>query len=544
MDSYLFPYATFFFVVAVIGVIYSIVTKAKQYRLARRWGCKPLRSPEWNDPLGLRSIIHIHKARAEQLLPVKLGQSMDDIGPSPHTAQRRFLWHRQVMTRDPENIKTVLNSHASDFELGVARGIIATILLGPSLLTKQGQPWKHARSFIRPQFRKESISNFALFETHLQELLQRFHYNDDGWCSSQDLQVLFNNMTLDIITQFLFGQSVKSQNTNAQAYPPSFESLPSHLIQDFPSSLDVASHWVMKAVFLGYLYWILPNRQFKMHRSRIRRFIEWYADRAVECDQTEKGPEEGGRFILLNELARLTSNKLVLRDETLGLILAGRSTTAAALSFLFYYLARKPDVYLKLRSAIHERFGDGESDPTNIDLAKLEACEYLQHCIDEGLRLGSPTSLTAREASRDTMLPRGGGPDGEAPIFVAKGTRITVDIFGLHHREDIWGQDVEEFRPERWENRERGFDFIPFGVGPRACIGRKLLHELETKKLLLTKMAEPLARTELAYLTARLVQIHDGLQAMDTANRPKYDLGITNKVAKGVHLKFHRSAKT
>ena len=71
------------------------------------------------------------------------------------------------------------------------------------------------------------------------------------------------------------------------------------------------------------------------------------------------------------------------------------------------------------------------------------------------------------------MLPRGGGEDGEAPVLIPKGSLITLNLFALHHREDLYGDDVEEFRPERWEGRERRLDMIAFGGGPRSCIGRE-----------------------------------------------------------------------
>lgn len=138
---------------------------------------------------------------------------------------------------------------------------------------------------------------------------------------------------------------------------------------------------------------------------------------------------------------------------------------------MFYYLARDPARYQKLRSAVLKESGSLIS-PGHAGLAKLRACEYLQNCINEALRLGRPTPVTARQAIWDTRLPKGGGIDGEAPIFILKGTPVVLNIFKLHHRQDIWGNDVEQFRPERWENRQRTWEFIPFGGGTRACIGR------------------------------------------------------------------------
>lgn len=63
------------------------------------------------------------------------------------------------------------------------------------------------------------------------------------------------------------------------------------------------------------------------------------------------------------------------------------------------------------------------------------------------------------------------------PIYVPKGTVVTLNLFNLHHREDLWGNDVDEFKPERWTRYNRGWEFIPFGGGPRGSIGREYCQE-------------------------------------------------------------------
>lgn len=74
----------------------------------------------------------------------------------------------------------------------------------------------------------------------------------------------------------------------------------------------------------------------------------------------------------------------------------------------------------------------------------------------------------------DTVLPRGGGPDGQAPLFVEKGSIVTWAVYALHRREDLYGADADEFRPERWETLRPGWEYLPFNGGPRICVGRKL----------------------------------------------------------------------
>ena len=58
-------------------------------------------------------------------------------------------------------------------------------------------------------------------------------------------------------------------------------------------------------------------------------------------------------------------------------------------------------------------------------------------------------------------------------MFVPEGSNVFINVWAMHKRKDIWGEDAEEFRPDRWENIHPGWGYVPFGGGPRICIGRK-----------------------------------------------------------------------
>lgn len=93
-------------------------------------------------------------------------------------------------------------------------------------------------------------------------------------------------------------------------------------------------------------------------------------------------------------------------------------------------------------------------------------------------------------AVRDTVLPFGGGKDGLSPVLVPKGTLVCYNIFAMHRRKDLYGQDSEEFRPERWEDGslQPRWGFLPFNGGPRICIGQRY------------------ALTEVGYVLVRMAQ--------------------------------------
>ncbi|KAL8744191.1 MAG: hypothetical protein Q9190_003538 [Brigantiaea leucoxantha] len=459
-------------VVVVLWLFFGVAKTIRRRIIAKRLGCMQVRCPDRNDPFGWKAVRNLRQARVQGALLQLHGQSMDSVGKNPHTVVRKFLWARTLMTRDTANFKAVLSAQASDWELGTLRKDLLARYIGHGVLTVEGHAWKESRSRLRPVFAQDSISNFALLEDHCQDLIASFQFEADGWTHATDIQGLFFNMTFDVITEFLYGRSVYFQRLDARS--GQIGSTEIDCLDDmevFRVNNQVARQWIVDVAALGQFHWLVPARAFSRACNHVRGMVGRLADKALHEDA--KGKERvGGRYILLKELAKFTRDKTVLVNETLGLLSAGRSTTASALSWLFHYLAQDPALYQRLRSEVHRCLGTS-ADVGDVDAHKLRACRYLQQCIREALRLGSPTPITVRQATQDTTLPQGGGPDGQDPIFVSKGTTILLDVFLLHRREDLWGADVEKFRPERWDNQDRSWEYLPFGAGLRACIGRE-----------------------------------------------------------------------
>lgn len=97
------------------------------------------------------------------------------------------------------------------------------------------------------------------------------------------------------------------------------------------------------------------------------------------------------------------------------------------------------------------------------------------------LRLFPSVSVNQRAALRTTILPTGGGPDGKSPVLVRKGKSLAYSVYSLHRRADLYGEDAEEFRPERWDEDlglyrdevTKNWGYLPFNGGPRICLGSK-----------------------------------------------------------------------
>ncbi|CAF3447243.1 unnamed protein product [Fusarium graminearum] len=220
------------------------------------------------------------------------------------------------------------------------------------------------------------------------------------------------------------------------------------------------------------------------------------------ADAQEEGSSRA-LYDFLDVLLERCSNDEEVREQVLGLLAAGRDTTASLMSWTWYCLLRNPHVFTKLRSKILSTFGQGPNSPSSvITFASLKECTYLQHVLFETLRLHSVVPFNSRRALRDTTLPTGGGPDGKSPIFVPKGTEVNFSTHVLHRRKDLWGEeDADDFVPERWE-KKRGaasaaWHFVPFNGGPRICIGQQL------------------ALTEAGYVLVRMLQRYDAVEGLD-----------------------------
>lgn len=133
------------------------------------------------------------------------------------------------------------------------------------------------------------------------------------------------------------------------------------------------------------------------------------------------------------------------------------------------------------------------------------------------LRLHPVVPGNQRTAVIDTFIPLGGGPEGKSPVFVPKGTMVSYSVYTMHRLKRFYGEDADEFRPERWERLRPGWEYLPFNGGPRICLGRELLLLSESLVQHTDKLVfqEQFAITEASYATIRLMQEFRAIENRD-----------------------------
>ncbi|MCJ1354116.1 MAG: hypothetical protein MMC33_004103 [Icmadophila ericetorum] len=197
------------------------------------------------------------------------------------------------------------------------------------------------------------------------------------------------------------------------------------------------------------------------------------------------------RYNFLDELVNEENDAEKIRGHVLNILVAGRDTTASLLSSLFFTLARRPDVFPKVQEEVTNLKGRG---PTYEDTKEMK---YLNYAIKETLRMYTVVQTNIRPANKDTILPSGGGLDGQSPIYVRKGQMVVYQSYLMHRRRDLWDPGANEFKPERWYEARPVFEYLPFNAGHRICPGQQF------------------AIIEAAYTTICLCQAFDKIEAKD-----------------------------
>jgi cytochrome P450 len=306
---------------------------------------------------------------------------------------------------------------------------------------------------------------------------------EDGWTTEVSLATLFPGVTIDSATELFLGKSTESLQLRLQGRDGG---------KDFHWAFERVQEILATRIKLRSLNWLYGTKEMK----ECIKILHSFCDQAME-EAERRNKTQGKKYDYLDVLRSRAADSAEVREQVLGLLAAGRDTTASLLSWVFYCLIRHPRVFEKLREIVLQEFGRERIDETNVTFEKLKGCSYLQWVMNETLRLHSIVPVNSRAAVKDTTLPTGGGPDSTAPVFVAAGTQVHFSSHVLHRRKDLWGEDADHFIPERWEKKRPGWSYAPFNGGPRICIGQQF------------------ALTEAGYVIVRMLQRFDRIEGLD-----------------------------
>jgi cytochrome P450 len=331
----------------------------------------------------------------------------------------------------------------------------AKMLLGSSLLTSEEEVHHRQRRLIQPMFHHERIASYAdAMVRHAERAEARWA---DG--ANVDIQAEMSAITLSVVGETLFGTDV-----------------------DVGRSATVRRAMTDTLEMFDRVYSPLFRLLVRLPSPTMRRYHTLEADlnRVIAEMIAERRATGLAGNDLLSLLLRAREDgtdmaDAEVRDEALTLFLAGHETTAIALTWIWWLLARNPAAEDRLHAELDAVLA--ERPPTVADLPNLP---YTQAVVSESLRLRPPVWAMGRTAVADHRA------DGHT---ISKGSIVVIAPWLLHHDERWWPEPLT-FLPERWlgdeqEARPR-YAFVPFGGGPRVCIG------------------EPFARMEAAMIVASI----------------------------------------
>jgi cytochrome P450 len=348
----------------------------------------------------------------------------------------------------PEDIRTVLLERADDFRKSPSYDGLR-LVVGHGLLTSEGEFWKRQRKLMTPAFHHKRLLEFC------NAMVRCASEQADEWdalCHDRGGDVIVDvhermlALTFRIVGLTLFSTELSAK---ADGMGPALATV-----------LEHANHVVM-TMFLNPPSWVPTPRNL-----RFRKALATVDDvvLGIIAERRRTGEDPGDLLGMLMAATDESGNERMsdqeLRDEVATLVLAGHETTAQALTWTLMLLSQHPEIERRVVAEIREVCGDR---PPGFE--DLKALDYTGRVIDEGLRLYPPAWLFERESLVEVEL---GGYRIPAQRMIA------IAPWTLHRHPQFWdnpeGFDPDRFLPEREAERPR-YSYLPFGGGPRQCIG-------------------------------------------------------------------------
>ena len=313
------------------------------------------------------------------------------------------------------------------------------IVLGKGLVTLDGQEWIDARRRVQQAFRPSLLApQQAIVIRHTRELIDRLHQRDAR--EAVDLDALTTELMLRIALELLFG-----------ATPDLID------LEETRQAVDICNDYAR------YRIWSLAPERWTTPRKRrfnaALQVLETIVGRVIEQRRRESKAERSRRCDVLSLLFEAGFEGVELRDHVMTMFVAGHETTAGSIAFLLGLLARHPQVQERLYE---------EVEPLSEATVPLQSVPVTEAVWKETLRLYPSVPMLDRLAAREVQL-------GEYTI--PAGANLIWSPYVMHRK---YCPNAEQFDPGRFlgESQPTGGWFIPFGEGPRMCIG-KFLADME-----------------------------------------------------------------
>lgn len=354
---------------------------------------------------------------------------------------------RRMLTQDPEVINHILQkNHKNYFKSKIVTETLSKYA-GKGILTTNGDYWLKQRRLIQPGFHKKKIENLLSdMHTVITDMMNDIEAKIRNGHQEFDILDEMTKMTLRIVSKALFSRDISEQQIN--------------ILKDGVQSLqDITLKEVQQPFFSAWRKLSGLQKRSEDHLKAIYTMISGY----ISERRSDPAPPSDLMTMLLDaryEGTDLGMDDQQILDEILIIFVAGFETTTNALTFCLYLLSQHPEVLSRLRNEL-----EGIQLGSSPSMKDVMGMHYTTQVISEAMRLYPPAWFMDRVAIEDEYI-------GDEKINA--GEIIALYTFGLHRSAEFW-EDPDSFMPERFSEHNKSQmtpnTFIPFGKGPRLCIG-------------------------------------------------------------------------
>lgn len=356
-----------------------------------------------------------------------------------------FFNERMVLANEPDLIRHILVDNASNYCMARIRQLLLRPILRDGLLTAEGDAWKRSRKAVAPVFTPRHAQGFAVqMLRSAEEFTER--YSGDG--SVHEIAHDMTELTYEILAATLFSGRIATPDGD---FGGRVERLLETMGRVDPLDLLKAPAWLPR----------LTRLRGRRILAFFRKIVSDTMDDRIRLleDDPERAPEDFLTLLLRQQKpGGLTRNEV--EDNIITFIGAGHETTARALGWTLYCLANSPVDRGRIETEI-DTVLPSEPDPVKW----LDQMPYTRAAFEEAMRLYPPAPSINRAAIED---------DHWGETIIPAGTTVLVMPWTLHRHRALW-EKPDAFIPARFlpGNREKigRFQYLPFGVGPRVCIG-------------------------------------------------------------------------
>nr|XP_043638509.1 cytochrome P450 94B3-like [Erigeron canadensis] len=386
------------------------------------------------------------------------------VSPSQTIVFNQLGWKKQmIVTANPNNVEYMLKTKFENYPKGKPFTDVLGDFLGIGIFNVDGQLWSLQRNVASHEFSNNSLREFVVsvleeeIATRLIPLLENSVENDN----TLDMQDVLRRFAFDTICKISLGWDPCFLDFT-QPDPP------------LASAFDVAAgasalrgnaltNWIWKGKrFLNFG----SEGKLKEANCVIRSSIN-----GIILKRRQQLEENISERDLLSRFISMGHGDELIRDMVISFLMAGRDTTSAAMTWLFWLLTWHPKVEKNILKEVNYIVNE-QNNKLSLTFDDLKKMDYLKACLCESMRLYPPVVWDSKHAENDDVLPDG--------THVYKGNRVMYFPYGMGRMDTLWGKDCLEFRPDRWFSEQGGFKmenpykFPVFQAGPRVCLGKEM----------------------------------------------------------------------